>query len=198
MAGNAHIDHERPDGQAASSALALTEADLWFVREVLPLEGMLSQFFRRNCRNRSDIADLRQEVYVKVYEAARQQLPERTRAFVLTTARNILINRVRRDQVVSVQTVVNLEALNVALDEPGPERAVIARDTLWRLQQALDRLPERCRQAVILKRIEGLSCREISQRMGITENTVNRHLTDGMCALANHLYGDVSDSGAET
>ena len=93
--------------------------------------------------------------------------------------------------------MVDLEALNVAIDEPGPDRVVIARDTLRRLQLALEPFASRCREAVILKRIEGLSCREIAQRMGISENTVNRHLTDGMCALANNLFGEVLDTERE-
>src|SRR5271156_142443 len=102
MAGKTHIDLEKPDPHYADSALSISALDLWFIREVLPLEATLNQFFRRNCRNRSDIADLCQEVYVRVYEAAQHQLPDRTRPFVLTTARNLLINRARRDQVVSV------------------------------------------------------------------------------------------------
>jgi RNA polymerase sigma factor (sigma-70 family) len=197
MAGKTHLDPDMRDPQFADAALAMSALDLWFIREVLPLEATLNQFFRRNCRNRTDIADLCQEVYARVYEAAQRQLPDRARPFVLATARNLLINRARRDQVVSVQTVVDLEALNVAIDEPGPDRVVIARDTLRRLQLALDHLPERCREAVILKRIEGLSCRDIASRMGISENTVNRHLTDGMCALANNLFGEVPDAERE-
>jgi RNA polymerase sigma-70 factor (ECF subfamily) len=92
-------------------------------------------------------------------------------------------------------TMADLDALHIANDDPGPERAAIASDTLRRLQLALDHLPERCRQAVILKKIEGLATRDIAARMGISENTVNRHLTLGMIALAQSLYGETPDEG---
>jgi len=182
--------------RAAGASMTQSDADLWFVREVLPLESALMQYLRRNCRNRADIADLVQDVYVQVYEAALIARPERPRAFVLATARNLLINRVRRDQIVRIEAVADLEAVNVAMDEPGPERAVIARDMLRRLQSALDRLPARCRQAVIMKKVEGLPAREIARRMGIAENTVNRHLTEGMLMLADCLYGEAGETGS--
>jgi len=183
--------------RTAGASMSQSDADLWFVREVLPLEAALMQYLRRNCRNKADIADLAQDVYVQVYEAALVARPERPRAFVLATARNLLINRVRRDQIVRIEAVADLEAINVALDEPSPERTAIARDTLRRLQAGLESLPPRCRQAVVMKKVEGLSAREIASRMGITENTVNRHLTEGMLMLADCLYGEAAGKGGE-
>jgi RNA polymerase sigma-70 factor (ECF subfamily) len=86
--------------------------------------------------------------------------------------------------------VADVEALNAAIETPGPERNIIARDELRRLQAALDRLPPRCREAVVLGRIEGLSGREIAARMGITEQAVSAHLINGVRALVNEVYGD--------
>jgi RNA polymerase sigma-70 factor (ECF subfamily) len=181
----------------ASLGMAVSEVDVWFVREVLPLESMLMQFLHRNCRSKAEVSDLCQEVYMRVYEAARKELPERAKPFVFTTARNLLINRVRHEQIVSIEAVADLDTLNIAMDEPGPDRIVMARDMLRRLQSALDRLPQRCREAVVLRKVDGLSRAEIATRMGIAENTVNRHLTDGMCLLADMLYGEGNDGGAK-
>lgn len=177
------------------AAMTGSVLETWFVDEVLPLESVLMKFLRRNCRNPADIADLRQEVYVRVYEAARERIPDSTRAFVLATARNLLINRVRREQIVAIDAVADLDKLEIAMDEPGPDRAVMAREELGRLQAALDRLPNRSRQAVVMKQIEGLSRREIALRMGVGEETVKRHLTNGMRAIADFLYGEHPELG---
>lgn len=134
-----------------------SDPDVWFVREVLPLEAALMQFLRRSWRNRADVDDLCQEVYMRVYEAAKERIPDPVRPFVFATARNLIINRVRREQIVAIETIADLEALNIAADEPGPDRNAMAREELRRLQAALDNLPPRCRQAVILKKIEGLA-----------------------------------------
>jgi len=167
-----------------------SDLDNWFVREVLPLESALTQFLRRSWRNRSDVDDLCQEVYVRVYEAAQKEIPDPVRPFVFAVARNLIINRVRREQIVPIESLGDLDALNIAADEPGPDCNAMAREELRRLQSALDNLPPRCRQAVVMGRIEGLTGREIAVRMGISEKTVSEHLSLGMCALADALYGE--------
>ena len=165
----------------------------WFVSEVLPLEAQLMQFLHHNWRKAGDIADLRQEVYARVCEAARKQIPQPTKPFVFTIARNLLIDRVRREQIVPIDAVSDLDALGIAQDTPGPDRTVMAREELRRLQSALDRLAPRCREVVVLARIEGLSGREISQRMGISDSAVSQQLDNGMRALADALYGEAAD-----
>ncbi|HTO39540.1 MAG TPA: RNA polymerase sigma factor [Rhizomicrobium sp.] len=167
--------------------------DAWFDREILPLEALLMQYLEHNWRNRSDLPDLRQEAYVRVYQAALSNIPEKPRQFLLATARNLLIDRVRHEQVVPIESAADLETLGVALDAPGPERIVIARDELRRLQAALDRLSPRCREVVVLARIEGFSRGQIAQRLGISEVTVSSYLTQGICALADILHGEPSN-----
>jgi RNA polymerase sigma-70 factor (ECF subfamily) len=165
----------------------------WFVREVLPLEAALVQYLQHNWRNRADVEDILQDIYVKVCEAAAKERPQQTRPFVFTTARNTLIDRVRKEQVVPIEAVADLDALNMAADEPGPERITLARDELRRVQAALDRLPPRRRQAVYLRQVEGLSRREIAQRMNIGEETVKEYLAEGLFDLAELLYAEPSD-----
>jgi|SRR5580692_7681835 len=173
--------------RALSGALA---AGLWFVREVLPLEAVLRQYLRHNWRDQSDLEDLLQDVYVRVYESARRRIPDAVKPFVFTTARNMLINRMRQHHVVPIEAVADLDALGIAMDAPGPDRSTMAREELRRLQDAIDRLPPRCREAIVLGRIEGLSGREIAQRMGVTEATVSKHLAEGMYAISDMLYGE--------
>lgn len=186
-------DRDDNDLFKTGAGLTVPDAKVWFVREVLPLEAALKHFLRRHWRNKTEIDDLCQEVYARVFEAAQRQIPYPVKPFVFTAARNLLVDQVRREQVVSIEAVPDLDVLNVALDEPWPDRSVMAREELRRLQSALDRLPPRCRDAVVMRKIEGLSRPEIANRMGIAENTVNRHLTDGMCALADMLYGETAE-----
>jgi len=167
-----------------------SELEAWFIREVLPLEADLMQFLRRSWQNRSDLDDLCQEVYVRTYEAALSGMPKPARPFVFAIARNLVIDRVRREHIVPIEAVADLDELGVALDAASPERHVMARDELRLLQAAIDRLPPRCREVFILGRIEGLSGRQIAQRLGIAETTVSDHLTAGLNALTDVLLGE--------
>lgn len=151
-------------------------------------------YLHHNWQNQSEIADLRQDVYARVFEAAQAQVPDNPKRFLLTTARNLLIDRVRREHVVPIEAVADLEALDIALDQPGPDRVLMAREELRRLQAALDRLPPRCREAMVLGHIEGLTGGEIAKRMGVTKFTVSEHLANGVRALTDMLYGEEPES----
>jgi RNA polymerase sigma-70 factor (ECF subfamily) len=106
-----------------------------------------------------------------------------------------LISRVREQQIVPIEAVADLDALDVAIDMPGPDRSAIARDELRRLQQAIDKLPPRLREALILRRVEGLSRGEIALRMNVSEASVSAYLMDGMYALADLLYAAPGEGG---
>jgi|HubBroStandDraft_2_1064218.scaffolds.fasta_scaffold02419_3 RNA polymerase sigma factor (sigma-70 family) len=176
-----------------NAAANMAEVGAWFIQEVFPLEAALMQFLHHNWRNAGDIADLRQDIYLRVCEVAMKQIPRPAKPFVFAIARNLLIDRVRRAQIIPIDAVADLDALGVPVDEPGPDRGVAARAELRRLQAAIDRLPPRCREAVVLARIDGLTGRQIAQRMGVTESAVSHHLDYGLRALADMLYGETAE-----
>ena len=163
--------------------------DDWFVNEVLPLEAALMRFLRRNWRAEADIVDLRQEIYARVCEAATQARPLNAKAFVVTTARNLLIDRARHARVVPLEVATDLEGWALGVDEVTPDRHLTARDELRQLQAGLALLPSRCREVVMLRKIHGLSQREVAARMGIREDTVERQTAHGMRALADFMLG---------
>ncbi|HEY5239573.1 MAG TPA: RNA polymerase sigma factor [Rhizomicrobium sp.] len=198
MVERSQTGREGADNTGVGKSMAASDLNDWFIREVLPLEAALMQFLRRCVRDGRDAADLRQDTYVRVYESAQRKIPHPLKPFLIATARNLVIDRVRREQVVSIETVADLAELEMAEDAPGPERSAMARQDLRRLQAALDRLAPRCREAVVLRKVEGLSAREIAARMGIAEATVNEYLALGMFTLANFVHGDVPNAGSGT
>jgi RNA polymerase sigma factor (sigma-70 family) len=161
--------------------------DQWFMREVLPLEPMLTRFLQRNWRHEADIGDLRQEAYARVYEAAQRERPLLVKPFLFQITRNLMIDRLRRQSVVSLESMTDFEWLNVSDDKPSSEAYVAARQELRLLQAALDALPPRCRQVVLMRKVEGLSQKEVAKRMGIAIETVENQVAKGMRLLAQAL-----------
>jgi len=165
-----------------------SELDDWFVSQVLPLEPALMGLLRRHWRRAEDWTDLRQDVYVRVYESARDQgFPEAVQNFVFTVARNLIIDRVRKMQVVEIDLVAEPELLEHAADELSPERIADARRELRHLQEALESLPPRCREVITLRKIEGLSQKEIAERLGVALGTVEKQVTLGIRQLVAYL-----------
>ena len=161
----------------------------WFCREVLPLERALTHFIRRNWRQASDVTDLRQDIYERVLVGARSGLPNSARQYVFTVARNHLINCAKRGQVVSFELVADMTSIEHRFEAKSTETYLSARDELRRAQAGVDRLPPRCREVVMLRKLEGLSTRETADRLGISVHTVEKQLTQGMQALADFMLG---------
>lgn len=177
----------------SSGETRAAEVKAWFVREVLPLEAVLIQFLSRGGRNRADVEDLRQDVYMRVCASAFKEIPSPTRPLVFTVARNLLIDRARREQVIPIEAIENLDMLNIAIDTPSADRIVMAREELRTLRDALERLPDRLRAAVTMHKIDGLTVREIAERIGVTERTTERYLSEGLRILAETLLREPVD-----
>jgi RNA polymerase sigma factor (sigma-70 family) len=170
--------------------LAVTDnvVSAWFLREILPLEAILMHYLRSNWRNASEFADLRQEVYARVFEAARDRIPDNPKRFLFTTARNLLIDLVRREQVVPMETFADFEDFDIADTAPEPDRAMIEKEELGRVKAALGQLPPRTREAIELAWFENLSCTEIARRMGVTHPVASKFISSGTLALGRILY----------
>lgn len=164
--------------------------DSWFVREVLVHERALVQCLLRLRVPRDELHDLRQDVYARVYEAASRARPHAPKSFLLTTARNLVADRLRRSRVVSIEPMGDFEPSNVYLvDEASPEHWLDGRQRLKRLAETLDALPDRCREVVWLRRVEELPQKDVARRLGISEKTVEKHLAKAMRLIADHFYG---------
>lgn len=161
----------------------------WFAREILVHESALMRYLLRSWFRREEIHDLRQEIYVRVYEAAAKVRPAMPKSFMFTTARHLMTDRLRRGRVVSIEAVGDIDALNVLIDEISPERRLGARQELKRLTDAFDRLPDRCREVVWLRRVEELSQKQVAARMGISEKTVEKQVAKGARLIAEYFYG---------
>jgi RNA polymerase sigma factor (sigma-70 family) len=170
------------------TAVTADAASAWFIREIVPLEANLMHYLQHNWRNASDIPDLRQEVYARVLQAARERIPDNPEQFLFVCARNLLINLVRREQVVPMETFADLDILGIASGAPEPDREVIEREELRRLEAAMEQLPTRTREAIALAYFEGLSRTEIARRMGVTQQAASQFIAKGALILGDILY----------
>lgn len=181
--------------------------DTWFKREILSHEDILMRFLARVWPRRDECADIRQEAYARVYEAALSSRPQAAKAFLFATARHLMADRVRRERIVSIQAAGDSHFLESLVDEISPERRVGANQDLTRLARAFDTLTPKCREVVWLRRVKEQSQRECAEYLGVTEKTIEKHLATGVRLLAHYMsanklspreaghQGDEADSG---
>ena len=169
------------------------ELDDWFVQQILPLEGPLTSYLRRVWGNSSEIPDLRQEIYVRIYSSAERRVPEHARHFLFTVARNLIIDKYRKKRVVSIDMMEDLLGLDVLSEELPADRILSGRQELVRLQRAVDKLPPRCREAFLLRKVEEYSQREAAEKMGVSEATIEKQISKAMRLLAEYYWNDTDN-----
>src|SRR5687768_2317924 len=101
--------------------------DEWFETKILCYEEDLTRLLRRLWNHSIDIVDLRQDVYIRVYESASTIIPGQERAFLMATAKHLVLDRLRRERIVSIDYVQDFDASYVLVDEVSTERRVSAR-----------------------------------------------------------------------
>jgi len=157
----------------------------WFADEVQPHESELRAYLRAKFSAHIDIDDLVQETYARLLQA--REHVRSTKAYLFTTARNAAFDIFRRRKIVPIDGIAEIELLPVFEDRPGVAETVCHDQELQLLAEAIQALPERCRRIVTLRKLHGLSHREIAEKLGISENTVNAQVAIGVLRLRDYL-----------
>ena len=144
----------------------------WVGREILPHEADVRAWLCRSQMPAPDVEDVIQEAYCRLSGLSEVGHVANPRAYFFTVTRNVVMDHVRRARVVRMETVAEIESLNIIWDSPSPERITAARRELERVRGLISRLPERCRRIFEMRKIEGLSQREIALKMGVSETIV--------------------------
>jgi RNA polymerase sigma-70 factor (ECF subfamily) len=168
----------------------LSKNDERYLLQALEIEGVLRACLYRYTRNNPDVDELLQEVYARLLVAGSSDEPEvrSVRAFALTIARNVAFDWLRHRQVVPIELVADLEALEVLDEGEQIEEIVNSHQELAMLVKAIQTLPDRCRQVFTLRKVYGYSQKEIASRLNISENTVEQHLTKAARRCAQALF----------
>src|SRR5712671_1908513 len=110
--------------------------DDWFASEILPHEAALMRYVTRVWKLAADVPDLCQETYVRVYESAAKKRPRAAKSFLFTTAHNLMVDRMRRERVVSIGTEFSVRRLAAEVQVLVTEGRV---GLAWSLARPLDR-----------------------------------------------------------
>jgi RNA polymerase sigma-70 factor (ECF subfamily) len=159
------------------------ERAVWLGRHVLPHEPALRAWLSRRRLGGLDIDDIIQETYSRLMTAESLQHVHDARSYTFQAAGSVVIDHLRRMKVVSIASVPDLDILEVVSEEPSPERQVIDRDELHRLAGMIARLPARVREVFTLRRVYGLSQRQVAEKLGIAESTVEKHMARGFLLM---------------
>ena len=164
----------------------------WLARCVLPHEPALRAWLRRR-ENVMEVDDVVQETYAVLAGLPSVDQVHNPKAYMFQVAHNVVLQRLRRARVVRIDAVEEIDRLSIKHPGPSPEQLTSYRQELRQIARLIAALPAKCREAFMLRKIEGLSQREIAQRMGVSEGTVEKHVAKGVRILMDALGGTSGD-----
>jgi RNA polymerase sigma-70 factor (ECF subfamily) len=164
-----------------------SDTNRWFVEEVHPHDASLKAYLRGSFPTVRDVEDVVQESYLRVWRAKMAGSVESARGFLFCAARNLAIDFLRQRRRSPLEALGDLAALDVIDDRPDAFEATDTHEKIMQLGEALDTLPPRQRQMVILCKLQSKSHREVAGLLGLSEKTVTEHVYRGVQRLGVEL-----------
>lgn len=159
----------------------------WFSQAIRPHESELRAYLRGRFPTLPDVDDLVQETYARLLRARATGQATLTRAYLFVVARNVALDLIRREKIVAIDRLAEIDGLYVVEERPDAAETLNHEQELALLDDAMRALPPRCREILTLRRIEGLSHRAIAEKLGIAESTVNAQLAIGLIRCRRYL-----------
>jgi RNA polymerase sigma factor (sigma-70 family) len=163
------------------------EQNRWFAKEVQPHESGLRAYLHHCFPSLVDADDVVQESFLRVLRARIAGKLRSPKGLLFRAAHNAAIDVFRRSRTVSLEAVEEFEGPAASAQAPAAAESVSRQEELDLLMEAIDSLPRRCREVLRLRKIHGLSHKEIALRMGISERTVNVQVGKGVRRCAEYL-----------
>ena len=164
-----------------------TDQARWFAEEVHPHRSASRAYVQRAFPSVRDVDDVVQDSLLRIWTTRASRQIGCARAFLFKIARNRALDLLRHDQASPFVGVRDLAALSVAEDAPPPSDALSTTEQIELVADAIADLPDRCREIVVLRKLSGLSQREVATRLGLSERTVEVQVARGARRCAEFL-----------
>ena len=147
----------------------------------------LKRFIARYLNNQHDIEDVAQESFLRAFRAGLNYDVQQPKSFLFRIAKNVAISQLRlksRQITEALDEQNHPDALN---SEWTLEDDLMARERLAMQCDAVAALAPQCRRVYILRKVHGMSHKDIAQRLNIHIKTVEKHLYKGIAACDRHV-----------
>lgn len=137
-----------------------------------------------------DADDLVQEAFLRLERYERDHEVRSREAFVLQAVANLAVDRGRRAAIKNLyvsQAIGDLQ--NIASDAVGPEEALAGKIKVQRLEEGLAQLSEPLRRVLLMRRIDGMSFRDIAKREGQSTSAIEKRVARATLMLMKWMDG---------
>lgn len=154
--------------------------ETWFKEEVHPHDATLKAWLRGRFPGVRDVDDVVQESYLRVWRARMRHPIDSAKSFLFRVARNLALDTLRHARRSPIDAVTDLSTLFVIDEKPDAASLAARQQEIDLLVEAIDSLPVRCREIFILRKLRGVSQKDIAARLGLSEQTVQVQAARGL------------------
>jgi RNA polymerase sigma factor (sigma-70 family) len=165
----------------------LRDIDIWFADHVFVFHQQHRRYAISLVRQKDEAEELVQEAYARLFALDDWAAIANPHAFTMRIIRNLAIEQFRRAEVVRLDQSAILHTLELADEDPTPDIVAMDRSELHHVVRVMDEMPPRMREAMYLRRIEGLPPAQVAERMNISVSTVETHLVKALRLLVQRL-----------
>ena len=158
-----------------------------YAEELKPLAEALRSWLHAKFPAIVDVDNIVQEAVARVWRLQASSSVNSPRALLFATAHNLAIDQLRRQNIVPMESLAEATDLVVYEESPPPSEITARNQELELLTHAIQSLPEKCRQVLTLRKLYGLSQKEIAAQLGISEHTVEAQIGNGMRRCAAYF-----------
>lgn len=163
-------------------------------------EVALKRYLRRFIRSREAADDLAQEAFLRAFAAESERAIEAPRAFLFKVTRNLALNELARQSSMTTEPLGDFEGQEVLEDssQAAVDDVVDSRERIRLLARAVAALPPQCAKVFILRKMQGMSQKEIAVRLNISVRTVENHVALGLsrCRAYMRAHGGAAGEGS--
>jgi RNA polymerase sigma-70 factor (ECF subfamily) len=143
-------------------------------------QAALKRFIGRFIHNSADVDEIAQEAFLRAFSVEKGRAIDQPKSFLFRIAKHAALSRLTHKANRITSYIEDSEESEVIQLESSAEDEVSARQILGLHCEAVATLPPQCRQAYILRKVHGMSHKEIAVQLGIAVSTVEKHLMKGI------------------
>jgi len=162
-------------------------------------ELALKRYLRRFIRSREAADDLAQEAFLRAFAAESGRAIESPKAFLFKVAKNLALNELARQSTMAIEPLGDFEGQQVLEDssQAAVDDVVDSHERIRLLARAITTLPPQCAKVFILRKMQGLSQKEIAARLNISVRTVENHVALGLSRCRAYMRAHGGPAGED-
>lgn len=150
--------------------------------------SFLKKFLAKFLRNEQDIEDVAQEAFLKAYGAEQAKGGiDQPKAFLFSIAKNLALNELTRKSRQMTQYIDDCQPQLSLCSAATLEDEIQASYSIGMYCEAVVNLPEKCRRVYLLRKVHGLSHKEIAKRLNISLSSVEKHISIGSLSCRDYM-----------